>query len=162
MARALRAQFPLLEWTRLPENVQFLACWSGAGPGTQVQLFLQRRFRGGGPVGQRGYRSISKTRIPDIVLVVRRGDRQSFFVFDAKYTVSRASLLEAMTSAHVYQDSLWLDGTRPERTLLVIPRGGAAGWLERDECHERHRVGIVVASPGADLGWVERVLRPPA
>ena len=50
--------------------------------------------------------SLSKERKPDIVLTVRTGNATRFVVFDAKYRVSRQKVLDAMASAHVYQDSL--------------------------------------------------------
>ena len=94
--------------------------------------------------------SISKERVPDLVLKVERADNRRFIVMDAKYRASRASVLDAMESAHIYQDSLRIGFRRPEGSLLIVPAPGGAAWLEGRAFQEEHRVGVHVLSPGMD------------
>lgn len=91
--------------------------------------------------------SVSRRREPDLVLVVHRGDEVRFVVLDAKYRASRANVLEAMASAHIYQDSLRIGSEKPYASLLLIPSGGGASWLEDEGFLEEHRVGLHVFSP---------------
>jgi hypothetical protein len=90
--------------------------------------------------------SISKQRVPDLVLKVERAGDLRFVVLDAKYRTSRDSVLDAMESAHIYQDSLRIGSRRPEGSLLIVPSGGGAPWLEDPEFQTEHRVGIHVLS----------------
>lgn len=92
--------------------------------------------------------SVSRKREPDIVLTVTNGWESQFVIFDAKYRASRQNVLEAMQSAHIYQDSLRACGTRPSGALLLVPAGGGAPWLESAEFQDEHRVGIVEMAPG--------------
>lgn len=92
--------------------------------------------------------SISRQRIPDFVLKVECGGQLRFIVLDAKYRASRANVLEAMESAHIYQDSLRIGLRRPEGSLLIVPSSGGVVWLENSAFQEEHRVGIHVLSPG--------------
>jgi hypothetical protein len=91
--------------------------------------------------------SISKERVPDIVLVLESRDATRFVVFDAKYRASRANVLDAMASAHIYQDSLRIGSQRPDATLLLVPSGGGAPWLEIQDFQAAHRVGVHPLSP---------------
>jgi hypothetical protein len=93
---------------------------------------------------------VSGEREPDIVLTIRRGNGLRFVVFDAKYRVTRSAVLDAMTSAHIYQDSLRIGSVRPTGSLLLVPAPGGAPWLERGAFQDEHRVGIVEFAPGRD------------
>ena len=95
-----------------------------------------------------GFQSISGRRQPDIVLTRTDEDVPKWYVLDAKYRTKRPSVLEAMTSAHVYRDALRWYERRPERAVLLVPRGGGAPWLEQPEFISRHRVGVCAL--GAD------------
>jgi hypothetical protein len=92
-------------------------------------------------------RSISNDRIPDLVLKVEDDGEIRFAVLDAKYRTSRANVLEAMESAHIYQDCLRFKSRRPDASFLLVPSSGGAGWLEDPAFQEEHRVGIHVLSP---------------
>ena len=94
--------------------------------------------------------SVSGQRIPDLVLKVERADDLRFMVLDAKYRTSRSNVLDAMESAHIYQDCLRIGSRRPEGSLLIVPAAGGAGWLEDPSFQEEHRVGIHVLSPDSD------------
>lgn len=80
--------------------------------------------------------------MPDIVLTVHEGSAISFVVFDVKYRVSRAYVLDAMQSAHVYQDSLRIGARKPQATLLIVPRTASVAWLATPEFISAHRVGV--------------------
>lgn len=53
-----------------------------------------------------------------------------------------------MASAHIYKDSLRWREQRPSASLLMVPAGGGAPWLEDAAFHEREGVGILIVSPG--------------
>jgi len=84
--------------------------------------------------------------VPDLVLRVERGDDLRFVVLDAKYRTLRSNVLDAMESAHIYQDSLRIGSRRQEGSLLVVPAPSEASWLEDPEFQTEHRVGIHVLS----------------
>lgn len=68
-------------------------------------------------------------------------------VLDAKCRSSRQNVLDAMRSAHLYQDALRWDGERPTCSLLLIPRGGVTTWLGSPTFHGAHQVGVQVLAP---------------
>ena len=104
------------------------------------------------------FRSISKERRPDIVLTVESSRQHRFITLDAKYSQSRTAVLSAMASAHIYNDSLRWREQRPSASLLMVPAGGGAPWLEDAAFHEREGVGILAVSPGVDDTKLDQVL----
>lgn len=82
-----------------------------------------------------------------MILTGNDGADLRFIVLDVKYRASRANVLDAMESAHIYQDSLRIGPSQSEASLLIIPSGGEAAWLEAPELHAEHRVGTHVMSP---------------
>ena len=83
-------------------------------------------------------------------------------MLDAKWRVSHEGVLAAMQSAHIYQDSLRWGDQRPEVSLLLVPRGGGAAWLETAESVAEHRVGIATFAPGmSPPEWLREVLQVP-
>jgi hypothetical protein len=141
LGKLLAAGMPAWGWHRLPKR------WVGSCHDRRAELLLQPTFpsydSGAGKM-----RSISRQRVPDLVLKVERADDLRFVVLDAKYRTSRENVLEAMESAHIYQDSLRIGTRRPEGSLLIIPSGGGAPWLEDPKFQKEHRVGIHVLSLG--------------
>jgi len=127
------------------------AGWVGSGPSYEVRVLFQPRFSGGSTGQEPGLRSISKRRLPDIVVLQSHQEEQDFWVFDAKYRVSQSNVNDAMSSAHIYQDSLRWDGKRPIQSTLLVPRGGGATWLEESAFIHQHRVGVAELSPD-DVG----------
>ena len=115
-----------------------------------VQILLQPRFSSWPLSANSDYRSISKSREPDILVNVT-GPKSNFcIVLDAKYRTTRSSVLDAMTSAHVYRDSLRFKGHQIIAAIVFVPRGGGASWLEDVAFMEAHRVGVITLSPGSD------------
>jgi hypothetical protein len=68
--------------------------------------------------------SVSRERIPDILLIITRAGHTTWYVLDAKYRQSKSNVLDAMASAHIYRDSLFLKENRCGAALLLTP--GAA------------------------------------
>jgi hypothetical protein len=60
-------------------------------------------------------------RIPDLVLEVEKPGSAEWYILDAKYRQSKANVLDAMSSAHIYRDSLLLHGQRCKQALLLTP-----------------------------------------
>ena len=117
---------------------------------TTVRLHLQRTFGSSGN-RPREFWSISGERRPDIVLDWRRGDDGSFLIFDAKYRVTRTNVLDAMESAHIYNDSLRMNQIRPVASVLLTPVYTEAPWLETPEFFDEHRSGVLPLHPDQEL-----------
>lgn len=143
IGKLLSAQMPAWNWRRLPDR------WVGSRDRYQAELLLQPVFPANRP-GPGRFWSISRQRVPDIVFKVERAGNLRFVVLDAKYRASRANVLDAMESAHIYQDSLRIGSQRPEGSLLVVPAPGGASWLEAPAFQQEHRVGVHALSPDVD------------
>lgn len=87
--------------------------------------------------------SLSRLRIPDIVLVWVRDGASRAMVLDAKWRSGRQNVLEAMESAHIYHDALRIDCSCPTRSLLLLPGKDTVPELEEDSYIEAHGVGSV-------------------
>ncbi|MGE3507789.1 MAG: DUF2357 domain-containing protein [Vicinamibacterales bacterium] len=144
--RWMVAQHPSLEWRRERDRHE----WTGIGSDLEIRLSLQPRFPAG-PEPPRECWSVSREREPDIVVTVQRDTDVQFIVFDAKYRVTRQGVLEAMESAHIYQDALRVSGRRPIASLLLVPRLGGVDWLEKPEFQAAHRVGVCQLSPDVEF-----------
>lgn len=143
LANDLAAIRPDLSWT----GVEFGkagadARATGVGAGETIEILFQASFPPHVPSSASGFYSISKTRYPDIVITHQLGQTRRFAVLDAKYRVTRSNVVDAMDSAHLYHDSLRWGGERPWRSLLLVPRGGGAAWLEAQPFWELHDVGV--------------------
>ena len=140
LGRSLQAALPGWGWSRRGRR------WIGSSGGRAAELVLQQTFE----CRERemdGPWSVSRERVPDLVLRVGSRTGTRFVVLDVKYRASRSNVLDAMTSAHVYQDSLRIGSRRPDATLLLVPAGGGATWLEDSAFQAAHRVGVHVFSP---------------
>ena len=143
LGKLLAARMPAWGWHRLPNR------WVGSYHDHRAELLLQPTFRSN-HAGTGKMWSISKQREPDLVLKVERAGDLRFVVLDAKYRTSRSNVLDAMESAHIYQDSLRIGSRRPEGSLLIVPSPGGASWLEDPAFQTEHRVGIHVLAPEID------------
>ena len=125
--------------------------------GRRLDLRLQPTFLAWGDRrAQSSLRSISGQRIPDILLQIDNDSRN--VVLDAKYRTTRANVLDAMASAHIYRDALRINGKRIDSALLLIPRGGGAPWLEAPAFIREHAVGVVELAPGVDGAGLASVI----
>ncbi len=152
VAQCLREQRPDLRWkTHYPTSRNDCIRLVGAGTGVHVEAWLHRRFRAGDSAST-GFRSISAELHPDIVITVDDNGARRMLVLDAKYRTSRTNVLDAMRSSHLYQDALRWDEARPVCSLLLVPRGGGAPWLEAPEFHSAQRVGVQPLAPDTRSG----------
>jgi hypothetical protein len=111
--------------------------------GQKVELLFQPVFASESPFVDRHAWSLSKERRPDILLMLTQGSERRFIVFDAKYRSGRENVLDAMSSAHIYHDSLRIDASRPGLCLLLLPGRTDVSSLEVDSFFEEHKVGAV-------------------
>lgn len=149
VVKALRDLYPQLEWTCQRRRRVDVIRHVGAGQGVRVEVSLQRTFLSARKETT-GLRSVSLQMKPDIVVTADFGGHRRMLILDAKYRTSRRNVLDAMQSAHLYQDALRWDGRRPDCSLLLVPRGGGAPWLEEPAFHELNRTGVHVLSPEDD------------
>src|SRR5471030_1200480 len=112
--------------------------------GDRIQVHFQATFESGQHPSStsRGW-SLSRQRIPDIVVAVRSGDRCEFVVLDAKYRRKRPNVLEAMESAHIYHDSLRVHGKPPAFSVLLLPAESDVPFLDSDDFLAEHGVGTI-------------------
>jgi hypothetical protein len=153
VGQLLAAKLPAWNWHRLKSPDR----WVGSCPGRNGELRLQPTFRSQERETE-GRWSISGERVPDLVLTVHDADAVRFVVLDAKYRTSRSNVLDAMGSAHIYQDSLRIRSRRPDASLLLIPSAGGASWLEQRAFQLEHRVGVHPFSPDDEHVLPEAVL----
>jgi hypothetical protein len=91
-------------------------------PHQKVTLTAQVTFRSGSESRADIERySLSRERRPDIVLIVSGREDTRWYVFDAKYRQSKANVLDAMASSHIYRDALLLKGKRCTQAILLAP-----------------------------------------
>ncbi len=143
LGQLLAARMPAWRWSRGKDR------WAGSCGGWRAELLLQPTF-GANRSGAGRMWSVSGERVPDFVLKIEGPIGLRFAVLDAKYSASRSSVLKAMESAHIYQDSLRMGSLRPEVSLLLIPSPGGAEWLEDPEFQAEHRVGAHAFIPGRE------------
>ncbi len=149
VAACLRKRYSGLVWeTKHPGDSSDCIRLVGKGSGARIEASLQRSFPSAG-ANKSGFQSVSLQLQPDLLITVEsEGDRR-MLVLDAKYRTSRQNVLDAMRSAHLYQDALRWNGERAVCSLLLVPRGGAAPWLEDPDFHVAHRVGVHALAPEA-------------
>lgn len=111
--------------------------------GHDLELLFQATFRSDGLGGTKEAWSLSRERRPDIVLIASHGAEHRTFVLDAKYRSGKGNVLDAMASAHIYHDSLFLAGRRPDLCLLLLPGEPEIESLEKHETWETYGVGTV-------------------
>jgi hypothetical protein len=137
LGKLLKEGFPRWNWSRRTNPHR----WEGSSGERRAELRLQPTFSTSETQAPLRW-SLSKERVPDIVLSVKTGEVTRFQVFDVKYRASRTGILDAMESAHIYQDSLRISSGRPDATLLIVPRTDSAAWLASPTFVQAHRVGI--------------------
>ncbi|WP_353191636.1 DUF2357 domain-containing protein [Pandoraea pnomenusa] len=119
------------------------------GNGIRIEAHFQANFTAGGPPSNRVGWSLSRFRIPDIVIVVRSASRLDFLVLDAKFRSKRDNVLEAMESAHIYHDSLRVRHQKPSLCALLLPARADVPHLDADAFLHEHGVGTICHfSPG--------------
>lgn len=152
---SLRMRYQDLQWSmHYPSARSDHITLVGYGSGVRMEAWLQPRFLAGDiPSGDNKssrFRSISGELHPDLLITVETGEERKMIVLDAKYRTTRSNVLDAMRSAHLYRDALRWDGVQPNCSLLLVPRGGGAPWLEDPAFQSVHHVGVCVVAPGTD------------
>jgi hypothetical protein len=137
IGKMLAERFSGWNWSRRANPYR----WEGMSRDRRAELRLQPTFKSSETESTLRW-SVSKERVPDIVLTVTTSQVIRFLVFDVKYRASRPNVLDAMESAHIYQDSLRIGAQRPDATLLIVPRADGAVWLADPTFLNAHRVGI--------------------
>lgn len=154
-----RRAFPKATWRRKAlSNCD--RCYEADEVDTRISLHFQQRFPSGGRTDEK-FASLSAEFRPDIIIWVRSPGMSRWVVLDAKYRVSRSSVLEGMGSSHLYHDALKVRGQSPDLSLLLLPaEPQGTMWLTEDDFQQRHGVGAVVFAPGqASDGWLVHWLR---
>ena len=160
LGRAIRKLEPDYQWSisrshKSRATATFIASRDGQA---RIELLLQPKFPAGDRGSTVGFRSISGSREPDLVLTRTDHDGPKWYVLDAKYRTTRSNVLDAMASAHIYRDSLRWNERRPERAVLLVPRGGGAPWMEHPDFIRQHRVGVCALSTETDLSRISQWL----
>lgn len=129
--------------SQFADTVAELALSAQLSNGCRLGLLFQTTFRSDGLSGSKQAWSLSRERRPDIVLIASHGNEHRTFILDAKYRSGRSSVLEAMESAHIYHDSLFLAGRRPDLCLLLLPGNAELESLEKHETWLTYGVGTI-------------------
>ena len=160
LGNVIRALAPEYRWavSRSHKSNATAAFVASRGGKACIELLLQPTFPAGDLASNVGFQSISGRREPDVVLTRSDRDPPEWYVLDAKYRTIRSMVLDAMASAHIYRDSLRWNERRPDRAVLLVPRGGGAPWMERPEFISRHRVGVCPLSTDTDCGGAFQLL----
>jgi hypothetical protein len=108
-----------------------------------LEILFQANFPSAAPSKGRLVYSISRMRIPDIVLVYKSSDNVRSMVLDAKWRSGRESILEAMESAHIYHDSLRIGKQPPSRCILLCPGKNSVSELEQNSYISENCVGAI-------------------
>lgn len=111
--------------------------------GAVLSVLFQAKFPALKPSSGRIGWSLSKERRPDIVLVHTGIEGSDSFVLDAKWRSGRENVLDAMQSAHIYHDSLRVDGRSPAFALLLLPGTSSVPELEEKVFIKTHAVGAI-------------------
>lgn len=158
VAACLRERYRQLRWVvRYPGARHDSIRLVGTDSSMRIEASLQRCFRSGG-ASTDGLKSVSLQLQPDLLITMDSGGERRMLVLDAKYRTSRQNVLDSMRSAHLYQDALRWDGGRAVCSLLLVPRGAGAPWLEEPEFHSAHRVGVHVLAPDSTMSSLDTML----
>lgn len=145
LLKELKVHLGLTGWKpeKKPVANAEIAYFGGLQNGAKLQALFQARFPSEKPHNGCGAWSLSKMRIPDIVLALISEQGKRFLVFDSKYRSGRENVLDAMESAHIYHDSLRLDKQRPDGALLLLPGFPDILYLKTDSFFKEHGVGAI-------------------
>lgn len=121
-----------------------------------LEVLFQARFRSIAKLNKPFARSLSRERYPDILLVQKHSLKTRSMILDAKWRSGRSNVLEAMESAHIYHDSLRVDGNIPNPCLLLLPGRACITALETEEYLRENAVGAISEFSKGGIG-VERL-----
>ena len=142
VSQVLRAMLPQLVWSEAGWGRK--RKWTGIGEaGMRVEVASQPVFRARAKAVSEQLWSVSGERRPDIVVFFESETVRKYLVLDAKYRASRSNLFDAMSSAHLYQDSLRWGDRRPEASVLLVPNSQEVSWMKDPSFIQEHRVGAI-------------------
>lgn len=161
---------PMLDWhladqstvERLPleDRPADRSTWIWKGPDEQeLELHYQALFASAqDPPDLRPLSSLSAQRVPDYVLIYRRGrEIVSWIILDAKYRSSRQSIDDALGDIHRYRDSLRVSGRAAQAAYIIVPSlQGKADLYGRTAYLEAHQMGALSVY---ETGWMEPIWR---
>ena len=163
MSQWVKQLFPEMDWSDLSDTTKEHQLLEGKSEaGDMVRLRFQKTFKN--TQGEKKkFWSVSSKRRPDIVLDWTIRNNTGFLVFDPKYRVTRENVLDAMASAHIYNDSLRMCHRRPTASILLVPAAGGAPWLEKQDFIVKNRVGILPLHPDLEppqwfKDWVRGII----
>jgi hypothetical protein len=143
LATALEANFCEYNWDHTQKGNGSSRAVIGRSEGNYIKLYFQLNAYSNQTINGHEYYSISKMRIPDLVIEVGNDDNVAFICLDAKYRVSKDSLLDAMTSAHIYHDSIRLRDSRSLYSFILSPSDVNAGFMKNKDYIHSHKVGVI-------------------
>lgn len=150
VVQQLQKLCPDLDWIRGPSEKVDRILWRGTKGELSLDIWLQVPCPAVDKTPYKGFQSLSRRRIPDIVITMNSPAGHRFIVLDAKYRSSRFGVLDGMESAHLYHDSLRWNGRSPDAVLLMVPKGGAVPVLEDQNFHASNGVGVAVLGSRED------------
>lgn len=142
-----------------------LAFHARLSSGYVVEVLFQASFPASKPNGDRLGWSISRERIPDILIVEHNDTSCHSLILDAKWRSGRASVLEAMESAHIYHDSLRLRSGQvaeaPSHCILLLPGAKDVPSLSESSFINTHGVGAIAEflPHGAGVAFLTALLQ---
>ncbi|MCY1274009.1 hypothetical protein D9M70_226240 [compost metagenome] len=124
-----------------------LAFHAQLSSGHVVEVLFQAKFPASEPYADRLGWSISRERVPDILIVEHNDTSCRSLILDAKWRSGRANVLEAMESAHIYHDSLRLGldqaAEAPSLCILLLPGEKEVTSLGEPTFIHAHGVGAI-------------------
>ncbi|MEJ1297802.1 MAG: DUF2357 domain-containing protein [Candidatus Sedimenticola sp. (ex Thyasira tokunagai)] len=156
LAQQLKQQLPEYQWDLKTVVVSADMILEGEKEGTRIRLYTQLACPSLENPNRYGYYSITRKRIPDLVLEYSNVDCTKFICLDSKYTTSRSGILDSMASAHIYRDSIKQNGAAPLYSVLLVPGNPDATLLSSENYVDRHSVGCI---PIADDGDATRAMK---
>jgi len=146
LAKSLEEAFSEYQWRRHKSSAHVDMFAEGISGETRIRLYYQLTSPSISPSKSHGYYSISRERRPDLLLEIKNGEHVHFISLDAKYRASRQSILEAMSSAHIYRDSIKKDEEPPTWSLLLVPTTTAVTDLAAWDYRKKYGVGCIELS----------------
>lgn len=154
IAQQLEETLPEFEW-----NMDYRAAFAdmiltGKKGERRIRLYGQMRCPSLEQENAYGYASISRERRPDMVFEYDDGMQRKFICLDSKYSSSREAILNAMMSAHLYRDSIKLNGYGSVFSFLLVPHCQHVERLASDNYIDKHGVGCLPLSANEEAGEV--------
>lgn len=85
-----------------------------------------------------------------MLLEIVHGEQKKFICLDSKYTASKSRILDSMSSAHIYRDSLRCGKAEPSLSIILVPANQALAVLGGWDYWNSHRVGCATLGKRGD------------